>query len=344
MIDDTIILDVKKLQTDEFTRSCKDLFGKIHDNTEHENEQLEKDLFRSKIILDLDGHRIECNSIKQFVQSSKTLTAEQCNYILNVGQQGIFGGGSAMIPVGMLAFRHDVMLTDQRNSTQAATDDVPLCVSIKHGKVTLTNSINFTLVSPENLKPKGNMKISMIADITNIKQNKEQETPIHMIISQAKNREVDIIRAVREAEKQAELISPDKKTALINHIQQVRKDKALDSKVKVSQVYREAAQIVAKYAAGTSNPGLNHTKPTRDGVSKIFDNILKNGTIKDILKKNSGMILRQATASKNLSFKDRARKIFDKISLLISPEKRAVKSFVSALRAERKNKKQEMGR
>ena len=95
-----------------------------------------------------------------------------------------------------------------------------------------------------------------------------------------------------------------------------------------------AAHNIVKYAT-SSNAGPAHTNDSKHIVSSIFNAALDDGHTKDLLMKNSAMILRQATESKHLSFKDRVNKVVDKISMVISPEKKAVKSFVETLKAER---------
>ena len=165
MKDSTIVLNAKFLETDNFRKFSKELFGPIHTNTSNENEQLEKDLLRSKIILDIDGQRIECSNIKEFLESSSgKLTQDQQDYIMNVGHQGLFGGGSIVIPLTISAMKHNVALTDTRNIQNILTTDVPLCVQIKGNKVTFANSIDFALVS-EDAQSKGRVMLSMVADI-----------------------------------------------------------------------------------------------------------------------------------------------------------------------------------
>ena len=242
MPDNTIILDLRKIETGEhFDKYCKDLFAPIQHKTPEENRVLEADLYRSKIIIDIDGQRKICSSFQEFLDNSTMLTDDQHTYITNIGHQGLFGGGSAVMPVSFVAcMPQDIIMQDTRSIANTLTDDVALCVYVKDGKVTLANTIQYKLTNIDGVEPKGNVTLSMVADITNVKKGSERETPIHMVISQP-NVGTNIIHAIREAEPDAVIVSHDQKDH--HFINTVRQDKARDNEITLQPFIRDTSDI-----------------------------------------------------------------------------------------------------
>lgn len=426
--ENTLVLDMRKVTSQHFRPQYNNLCPRLHINSKDEDLQLEKDLSRSKIIVDNNGTRTTCSSIAEFRAATTMLSSRQRQYILNVGHQGLFGGGSALIPAQINS--PDIFFQDIRNHTNSEgemyqTADVPLCVSIQDGKVALTNTIDFPIMKynaqghAEPFLQDTSLTLSMVADITNLSDvNKTtsaiqiKEMPIYMTIShQNKPADLEILNDFRKLENNAEVTGPTK-TNITNFIQQVRDDKTYDnimhgqnassvidiieelaiksldnsktleerqqnldnildqstfkipegtpttyeiaSKILSSRTSPDkdqirlhyAAHAITKYATSFDN---QRGKPSSTVVAKIVDTLIEDTKTKNILQKNAGLILRHATENKDLSFKDRVKKVLDRISIAIMPkvlipEKHMAKNFAEQIRSERQKTQRSFGR
>lgn len=257
----TIVLDLKKVSDvnrntwpdnrgviahSSFKSQAQGLFTEIHENTPKEHTQLEMDVKRSGIIIDNNGTLVTCYSTQDFLDKASSLTDDQKQYIQNVAQQGLFGGGSAHIALGNYYKDQNITLADSRNGYEGKTDDAQLYIQIKDKEVKFINTINFSLRDIQNpYEGVDIVELSMVADISSLTKGTEKDTPIHMIVTQEEKR-TDVVNELRKIEGQAVVHSPTKVNELHDLVQKVRHNKREMLQPEVTEHNLEAIKLIAK--------------------------------------------------------------------------------------------------
>ena len=99
------------------------------------------------------------------------------------------------------------------------------------------------------------------------------------------------------------------------------------------------AKKVAEYAASFDDN--KNDKPHSKVVSEILSNLTDDPVQQSLFKKNAPMILRQAVETKNLSFTDRVKKVFDRVGMIVIPEKRELRDIMRTVKISKKSEQVE---